>query len=106
MPTFTQARDRSPKMENKLPEMGLTKRDVTDEPLRFAHWQRKKSIETAVKATDSNLAAYNELWRTSNTNPRENEVSCKIPVHAARVSAFVTAGEADGVTDKNIPEKI
>ena len=91
---------------DKLFEMGLTTREMTDEALKFTHWPRKKSIETAVKASDKDLAAYGKLWRTEETTPKQNQVCCKMAVHAAKVSAVVTAGGEDNKTDKNIPETI
>ena len=86
--------------------MGLTTKDVADETPRFANWQRKKSIQNSIKASDTDLAAYGSLWRTTETSPANNQVCCTMTVHVAKVSAVVTAGDADGKSDKNIPEKL
>ena len=83
--------------------MGLTPQDEADEVVRFGRYDRKTELHEAVKLTDTGLIDAGNLWRKTEATPQTNQVSCKIPVWIAKVSAVIAAGEADGVTDKVIP---
>ena len=85
--------------------MGLTPIDNTDEYVKFNKHKIKADLQNAVKQTDTELADYESFWRKDNTVPSTNQVSCRVPIWLAKVSAVVIAGHADGVQDKNLPAR-
>ena len=85
--------------ESQLLEMGLTAKEVADETPKFSSWDRKLSVQRAVKSSDPSLAGIDNLWRTAPVTPALNQVTCNINVHAAKVSGIVKGGAEDN-TDK------
>ena len=90
---------------DKILAMGLTPTDPADEWVRFSKNDRKAQLHTSVKQSDTELADCDSLWRRTATIPAPNQVSWKVPIYIAKASAVVTAGDADGVTDKILPAK-
>ena len=88
---------------DKILAMGLTPKDAADEVVRFTNYDRKTALHVSVKQTDTGLSDGGTLFRKTETSPQLNQVGCKVPIWIAKVSAVVTAGEPDGVTDKIIP---
>ena len=85
--------------------IGLTPLDTSDEIVKFNHYNRRAQLQDAVKQTNTELADYDSLWRKNATAPLTNQVSCKVPIWLAKVSAVVIAGHTDGVQNQILPAK-
>ena len=85
--------------EDRLVAMGLTPINASDEVVKFNNYNRRAQLQDSVKTTNTELAEYDSFWRKTATSPVANQVSCMIPVWLAKLSAVVTAGDADGVSD-------
>ena len=90
---------------DNIQAMGLTPLDTSDEVVKFNNYRRRTQLQEAVKLTDTELANYDSFWRKTNTTPGSNQVSCMIPIWIANISAVVTAGHTDGVSDKHLQAK-
>ena len=90
---------------DNIQAMGLTPLDTSDKIVKFNNYRRRAQLQDAVKLTDTELANYDSFWRKTNTTPGSNQVSCMIPIWLANISAVVTAGHTDGVSDKHLQAK-